>query len=236
MKKRTGSILVVLVYGAIMSVVMLGFLRLSQALMTSSKDSATIYANVQTYRSAGELCCYQYLTDIEASVVTKDLNADWLSISNRAIYTQAIEAILGVTKDPEYADTGVQWFKHDLIDTLETVNITNPEFVTDIQDVLSGGIQSFSLTVPEPLIVDPLSEKSFEIARRAYLEIQPFVVEIDMRVKGEELHDSFIVSDMFLLVQEQYQYMDEAMLEIHSIATLSFVEGEEGCHIYRASL
>lgn len=216
-----------------MAVVMLGFMKLSQALSTGSKDSAQVYCDVQSYRSVSELICYQYLTALESAVVQKDLDADWLSITNRAIYTQAIETILGVYDDPAYNDTGWSWVKHDAVDALESVNVTKAEFVLQLQELLQEGQQYFTLIVPEPLIVDPLSDDSYEQARKAYMELKPFKVQVTLRAKGETLIDTYVVSDMFLLVQSENVY--EVDGSIHMIATLSFVEAEEGCKINRAT-
>lgn len=232
-KKRKGSILLVIVYGFVMAVVMLGFMKLGQALSTGSKDSAQVYCDIQTYRSASELICYQYLTALESAVIQKDLDSDWLSVTNRAIYTQAIEAILDYYNDPEYNDTGYSWVQHDAVDALNSLNITNKDFVGALQSKLNEGYQKFTLTVPEPLIVDPLSDASFEQVRKAYMELKPFQIEVSLRCKGETLVDTYIVSDMFLLVQSENTY--EADGSIHMIVTLSFVEAEEGCKINRAT-
>lgn len=234
LRRKRGGIMLVIVFGLVMAVVMLGFTRLSQALTTTSKDSAKVYADIQTYRAASEMICYQYLTDVEAAVVTKDLDADWLSITNQAIYSQALGAILEFYDDPDYAGTGWSWLKHDPLDVLETVHITDQSMVDEVMTALSGGYRKFTLRITEPLVIDPVSDDSFETVRKAYLELKPFPVEVDLRVKGEILRDVYMVSKMYLLVTQENVY--EVDGTIHVIATLSLVEGEEGCVITRATI
>lgn len=234
MRKRRGSILLVIVFGLVMAMVMVGFTRLSQTLSTTSKDSAKVYADIQTYRAASEMICYEYLTEVEAAVVTRDLDSDWLSVTNRAIYTQALGAILDYYDDPEYMETGWSWIKHDPTEVLRSVHVTDQSMVDEVIAALDGGYQKFTLKITEPLVIDPLSDDSYETVRRAYLELKPFPVEVNLRVKGEILQDIYMVSKMYLLVTQENVYeMDGS---IHMIATLSLVEGEEGCQITRATM
>jgi len=234
MKKRRGSILLVIVFGFVMAMVMAGFMQVSQTLSTTSKDSAKVYADIQTYRAASEMICYQYLTEVEAATVTRDLDSDWLSVTNRAIYTQALGALLDEYDDPEYEETGWSWIKHDPMDVLRSVHVTDESMVNEVMAALDGGYQKFTLKITEPLVIDPVSEDSYETVRRAYMELKPFPVEVNLRVKGEILQDTYMVSKMFLLVTQENVY--EVDGSIHLIATLQLVEPEEGCVITRATM
>ena len=227
MKRRKGSLLVVITYGSLMAVVVLGMMTLASSLYSTARDSAKTYSDVQTYRSACEMACYEYVTELEAVTVTKNLDADWISVTGNAIYTQAIDAILesiGSAEDPNV------WRVYDIRDALRMANISDPSILVGLFAKLDGVSQEFCLKVVEPPRLDWENEDSWKRSGDAHIAIEPVIIEINFRVKGEELFERFRVNGLFLEVQSSDMDVGGSRNEI---ATLMLVEKEEGVSITR---
>lgn len=229
MKRRKGSLVVVITFGALLAIVVVGMLSLASSLYTVSRDSAKTYSRLQSYRAATELACYQYVTDLESVVVTKDLNADWVSVSGQAVYTQALEAIVDSIGRTE--DTSI-WKVSEIKTALSAANISDPSVLTSLFAEFEGARQSFQLKVIEPLKLDWSNELSWRRRTDAYAALEPVRIEVTLDVRGEHLFEQFDVNGLFLDVKASKQGAADGR---HTVVTLVLVEGEEGVRITRAS-
>lgn len=230
MRKRRGSLLLVITFGTLMAFVVLGLMTLATSLYSTSKDSAKVYADIQSYRAATELACYQYITDLESVVITKDLDADWISVTGNAVYSQALEAIkaaLALETDENV------WYVSDITTALSGANLSNPVVLTDLLAKVVGVRQSFTLAVPEPFKLDWADSASWKNSRGANVALEPVVVEIALDVKGEQLFERFIVDGLYLSVVVSREEVGGSK---HDVATMVLVEQESGVSITRAQL
>lgn len=227
-RKRRGSLLLVITFGTLMAFVVLGLMTLATSLYSTSKDSAKVYADIQSYRAATELACYQYITDLESVIIVKDLDADWISVTGNAVYSQALEAIkaaLGSETDENV------WYISDIVTVLSGANLSNPIVLTDLLTKVVGVRQSFGLTVPEPFKLDWTDSDSWKNSRGAHVALEPIVVEIFLEVKGEQLFERFTVDGVYLNVVISREEVGESR---HDVATMTLVEQESGVSITRA--
>lgn len=232
MRRRKGSFLLVITFGALMAWVTVSMLTVATSLYTTTKDSAKIYSDIQSYRAASELACYQYVTDLQGVTVTRDLDADWISVTGQAVYSQALDAI----KQSLASDTDANaWYVSDISTALSGLNLSDPSVLTNLLGKLTGVRQSFTLTVPEPLKLDWNDPESWSDSDRAYVAVEPFTVEISLSVKGESLFETFTVDGLFLDVQfSRIESADGSGR--HDTATMMLTEREDGVSITRAQV
>lgn len=229
-RRRRGSLLLVITFATSMAMVAVGMMILATNLYSSARYSADNYADIQSYRAAAEMACYQYITDLESVVVTKDLDADWISVSGNAVYTQALEAI----KDSLASETdSLAWFVADVREALSGVNLSDPLVLTELQGKLAGARQSFSLIVPEPFELDWADSNSWRDSDGANIALSPVLVEVTLAVRGETVYDRFTVDGLYLVVNITQQEIDGSS---HDVATMYLAEMESGVEISRAPL
>lgn len=231
LKRRRGSFLLVITFGTLMAWVIVSMLTVATSLYSGTRDNARIYSDIQSYRAGTELACYQYITDLQGITVTKDLDSDWISVTNQAIYTQALDAIkatLGADDDPN------RWFVSDLTTALSGANLSDPTVLTDLLGRVAGARQSFALSVPEPLTLNWEDPNSWRSSSGAYAAVVPFVVEVNLSVRAETVSERFIVSGLYLSIDITDQDMADGGR--HEIATMRLAEREEGVSITRAQI
>lgn len=232
MRKRKGSFLLVITFGALMAWVTVSMLTVATNLYVVTKDSAKIYSDIQSYRAASELACYQYITDLQGVTVTRDLDADWISVTGQAIYTQALDAIKQALASDSDENT---WAISDVSLALSGLNLSDPAVLTNLLGKLTGARQEFSLVVPEPMKLDWDDADSWSDSDRAYVKLEPFIVEIYLSVRGESLFETFLVDGLFLDVQfSEMEAIDGS--GSHDVATLMLTEREDGVSITRAQV
>lgn len=228
MRQRKGSFLLVITFGVLMAWVIVSMLTVATSLYSSSKDTAKIYGDIQSYRAATELACYQYITDLQGMTVTKDLDGDWISVSGQAVYTQALDAIQATLASPE---DPTAWFVTDITDALAGANLSDPSVLTDLLSKLSGVRQEFKLTVPEPMKLDWDNPETSSSRTGATVALEPLVIEVYLTVKGESVSEKFIVTDLFLDVDITETEMEDG--STHAVATMMLTEKESGVTISR---
>ena len=225
--KRRGSLLLVLMFGTLMAVVMLGMMTLATDLYTSGRESANIYADIQDYRATCELACYQYINDMCAILVEKDLNAGWVEAGHEvvdgAVFTQALELIVDELKA---ADGSSMWKKSTALEAIAGCGVLDPSVLTSLVAKLSvqNVREVFILQLPSGLSLEFDPETSFVSRDSAYLSVKPFIVEITFGMRGETTVERFTVSGLNLAVS-----IDEDT----DIATMFITEGPEGVQIVR---
>ena len=223
MKRRRGSALLIVALATFMAAVLTGMVRLASMLYISSQDSSKIYANIQSYRAVAELSCYRYVTELEASIASKNLDAEWISVEGNALYTQALDALqaeIGSESDPAV------WGVRDVTQILGGANLSNPAILPDLLAKFVGVDYELQLSVPEPLRFDWSDPDSYRSRDSAYIALEPFVVEVDLRVKSENIFEKFIVDGLYLDVQLFKMGETKHM-------TFQLTEKEEGVRISR---
>lgn len=228
LKSRRGSLLLVITFAVTMGIVAFSMLVMASNLYTASRNSAAVYESIQSYRSATEIATYQYITDLQAVEVTRNLDADWISVSGNAIYTQALDAITGALS-PDGGRTA--WHVTDIRQAIRGANLSNPAVLVDLLGLLSNANQSFQLEVPAPLRLDWDNPESSRDRNSAVIAIEPFLVEVNLQVRGEKIFESFIIDGVFLHVDLSKQQGSKA-----TIATMRLGEGKDGVIISRAPL
>ena len=223
--------LVVLTFGTLMGLVVVSMMTLAYNLYYSSRNSSENYSDIQNYRAATELACYQYVTDLCSVLVTRDLESDWITPSGQAIYTQAVELIQNELASPSDVDA---WYVNDITVALSAINVSDPSVLTDLLGRLTGVRQEFRLAVPEPLRLDFLSsEVVMDNRTGGRIPLEEFDVEVDLTVRGETVNEVFTISGLYLDVT----FFDMAVgTSEYSAAQIILVEDEEGVQITRAAL
>lgn len=229
MERRKGNLIVVITFAALMALVILGTMSVGSSLYSTSRDSAKTYSRIQTYRAITELATYQYVTELETAVVTKDLSADWISVSGNAIYTQAIDAIIASIGSTEDSDV---WEVRDAKTALTAMDISDPSILTTIYAEIDGVRQDFQLKVITPLKLDWNDEDSWRNRRGAHVALEPVRVEVTYNIRGEHLFETFYVDGLFLEVTASTMNVGG---EEHDTLTLVLVEKAEGVTINRAN-
>lgn len=197
LKKRKGSLMLVLVFAFVIAIVMTAAAKITQASATLAKDSATMYESIQYYRSAAEIACWAYVNELQTVTVTKDLEADWLS-SYTSMFAQAINSIQDVFADTSYTGDGYKWNKTTTVDALTGVPLSNSVFLADLISKFTSGNQSFSLVTPVQLEVAASNDFDDITHGSGRYVISPFLVEVDIRALGEDIHEKFYVSNLVL--------------------------------------
>lgn len=212
LKRRKGSLLVVVAFGVMMAFVCVLMLSMSNTLTTVTKESAKIYENIQNYRAASELACWKYVNDLQSVVVSKDLDADWVnpmdpgnldwsSVTNRAVYSQALEVIQETQKDPDYTGSGIRWNKDTISEALEGIPLSDASVLPTLFGKFTGYTQLFDLIVPSDMLIKNDSTWSYTRHHEAAFELEPFEVDVNLKIRGETLNERFLVSKLFLYVK-----------------------------------
>ena len=225
--RRRGNIMLVLMLGTLLVVVVLSMLTVASSLYRTSQDSAETYSEIQRYRATSEILVYQYITDLESVTITKDLDAEWLSFSGNAVYTQALEALVASLAPPENSR---QWFVTDVIEALRGVAVSNPLVLQSLIEEYEGIRQSFSLTVPEPLRLDWMDSKSWSNRHGAIVSLDPVLIELTLVARGETITEKFLVDGLFLEIQ---RIEIDVGGDDHDAVTMMIREMEEGVTISR---
>lgn len=202
-RKRRGSLLLVLLFGTLMAVVVLGMMTLATNLYTVGRESAHVYEDIQDYRATCEIACYQYITELCSVIVEKDLNASWVdagpTVVDSAIFTQALEIIVGELKS---ADGSSDWNKATAREAVSGCGVLDPSILTALVAKISNTDvrQVFVVDLADTLFLEFDPETSHVNRDGAYLKVKPFTVEITFGFRGETLVECFTVSGLNLSV------------------------------------
>ena len=209
-----------------MSFVVVSMFTVATNSYKSSKDSAKMYAKIQSYRAAVELSTYQYVTDLQSVIVNKDLDGDWLSVSGGAIVTQALELIkeeCGSSTDPNI------WKCQNISEAITGANLSDATVVTKLLGEFAGVRQEYMLCVPEPFEFDWNDAHNSDY----HVALKPITVEVTLKVKAETIYERFIVDNLYLDIDEQ---QIEVGPDTHTFLTMKLECGIDGVSIHRNSL
>lgn len=215
-----------------MAWVVTSMLTVATTLYLGTKDSSRLYSDIQSYRAGAEMACYQYVTDLQGIILTRDLDGEWISVSGEAVYSEALDTIkatLGTDTDPN------TWYVSDLTTALSGANLSDPTILTDLLGKLVGVRQSFSLVVPEPLRLDWDDPESWRDRSGAFVAIEPFKVDVVVTVKGEVVSEEFTVDGLYLNVVATRESVVDGGPK-HDIIDINLTEMESGVSITRAQI
>ena len=227
---RKGNLLAILLFASSMAIISFGTLGLAMTLYAHNNNSAKSYANYQSYRAALEVSVYQYVADLCSVTVTRDLNSDWISVSDSAIYTQGIELIqetIGLSENP------LTWKTTDIITAISATPISNAEIMASLLGYVSSvGTTEFNLSAVDYPSIDYTSlGESSSGDSFSQLALHPLEVNVHLRVKGEVLDDVLFIDNLYLTVTQE-KFEGEGGNKVSNV-TMRIEEGESGVKIYR---
>lgn len=226
-RKRRGSLLAILLFAVIMAIMAFGTASVASTLYASNEESATRYSHIQSYRSATEIACYQYIGDLQAITVTKNLSGDWVSVSGSAVYTQATEVIveqLGMTDNP------LVWKVSTIEAAIAGATVSDPSVVTNLLGLLAEGRVNFQLSLVDYPEIDWAAGESFISRDESQLKLLPLEVVVELTVKGEVLKEHLFVSGLYLNVLQMVERTESGR---QTTVTMNITTGEKGVQIYR---
>lgn len=214
-----------------MAVVVTAMLTLASQLYTTSRDSSHLYEDAQTCRAVAEMACYQYILDLCSVTVTKDLDAEWISMGESAMYSQALDTIvdaIGGEEDPKV------WHVTSAETALSAVNVSNSAVLVPLLGAITNARQELRVEIQYPLALDWASSDSWTDRDSALAKVEPFYVDVFFSLKGEEVTDRFYIDNLYLSTEDSSLEVGEGVE--HSTVVFALQEGEEGVTITREEL
>lgn len=226
--KKGSSLVVVILFASVLAIISVGTLSVAMSLYASGDGSAQVYSDIQSYRAATELACYQYVNDLEAFTVTKNLSVDWISVTKDAVYSEAIKLI---TDEVSTAEGSLLWEVTDITPAVAGVGVSNSSLLVKLLALFNGVWTKFQLYLDEyPALNYTSDEGEFAIGESS-VPLHPFCVHVDLAVKGETLREELYVEGLFLNVITEKRL--NATGGYDTYVTLTLKEGDNGIEIYR---
>ena len=223
-RNRKGSIIAITLFAVMMSIMSMGMISVATTLYSSSEETAQNYANIQSYRSAAELACFNYITELQTVTVEKDLSSAFLGASSAVIYPESLELIQQKIASEEEGQELV-WKTDSISEALNGTVLSDPSIILNLLAKLSKGNSTFKLSIEDYPQIDWTSGESYISSKEAQLRIEPLKVIVDLQVRGEVLKEILYVDGLRLSVQ-----VDDFD---SSKVSLKLVEREGGVQIYR---
>lgn len=229
-ERRKANLLLVLLFAMTIAIVSFGTLALAMTLYASGNDSAKRYAEYQSYRAAIEVSVYQYVADLCSVSVRRDLNSDWISVSDSAVYSQGLELIqetIGTEEDR------LVWKVTDITEAISAAPMTDATIATSLLGSVSvEGIKEFQLksadvpSINYESLNNVINDKGLSI-----FELNPIEVDVHLRVRGEILDEKLYVSG--LVLNSNYEAYRNEFGKLVENVSMQIKEGEAGIDIYR---
>ena len=226
-KRRSGSLIAILLFAVVIAIMSFGTASVASTLYASNEESATRYAHIQSYRAATEIACYQYINDLQAITVTKNLSGDWVSVSGSAIYTQSVEVIteqLGMTDSP------LVWKVSTIEAAIAGATVSDPAIVTNLLGLLAEGRADFQLSLVDYPDIDWTAGESYISRDESQLKLKPLEVIVELTAKGEVLKEHLYISGLYLNVLQMVERTETGR---QTTVTMNITTGEKGVQIYR---
>ena len=217
----------ILLFGSVLAVLTVQMLVLAQSLYVGSKDSAKVYADIETYKTATELICYQFVSDLNEVTVEKDLATDWVNVAKNAVYTQALDSLLSQVCTEE---GNTVWNQHSVLDTINSSNLSDESVLNSLVSKISGARGSFTLSCPEPIKFKVDDEENSQSSSGCHIGLKPILIQITLQVKAETIVEQFEVDGIYLDMTIRKDGQSK-----HKVATFRFgksLDGEKGVVIY----
>lgn len=226
-KRRSGSLIAILLFAVVIAIMSFGTASVASTLYASNEESATRYAHIQSYRAATEIACYQYINDLQAITVTKNLSGDWVSVSGSAIYTQSVEVI---TEQLGMPDSPLVWKVSTIEAAIAGATISDPAIVTTLLGLLAEGRADFQLSLVDYPDIDWAAGESYISRDESQLKLKPLEVIVELTAKGEVLKEHLYVSGLYLNVLQMVERTETGR---QTTVTMNITTGEKGVQIYR---
>lgn len=195
MKRRKGSIALVLMFGMSMAYVNVHHLTVAANLYQLQRSSSDVYASIQSYRSIAEIAAAQFVSDMCSVQIIRDLDAEWLNVRPLARYYEALDDIRESFESE--TERGI-WEQTDIEELLLGVACSDPSVTYRIAHELSGDNKEFKLRIPTDFELDWDSEKIVSRSGYAQIPLKPLEIEVYLRVKNEEILEVFAIEGLFL--------------------------------------
>ena len=230
MRKRRGNMALILFFGATLTSIMVSFMHIAADLYTNSKESAAIYADYQSYRSAVEISSYQFVKDLCSVTVTKDMDGEWIGVDGQALYIMALDDILGKVSSVD--DTSL-WQVRNISTALSGVEMSVPSILNKLQDKVNHTSAKYYLRLPDYLKLDWSDSGSWSDRNGSYVAIEEFEVDVHLEIRTEELNTVFEISNLYFDLTPLEMSVGD---DVHEFVTFSIVEGEGGVRIARKEI
>ena len=195
MKKRRGNLALVLFFGMSMAYVSIHHLTVASNLYQLQRSSAEVYSSIQTQRAATEIATAQFVSDMCAVKITKDLDAEWLNVGAMGRYYEALDAIMENLEGEAGSKT---WDKTDVREVLRGVSTSDPSVTYRLSHALDADNQEFYLRILTDFELDWSSERIVSQRGHAQIPLKPLDVECYLRVKTEVVREVFTIEGLYL--------------------------------------
>lgn len=232
LRGRQGNLLVVVMFAVAIAIVSFTTLMVVTSTYASQKENAKQYANIQSYRAAAEIACYQYITDLCVNTETLDLSSSFITPSGPAMYNEALRLLqeaVGERPNPDEplatADPLV-WRVSTISAAISGATVSHPDAIMDLIALCSKGLNEFELRLedyPEILWGDEGTDLT---GNEVTLVLAPLEIHVRLRVRGEILNETFYAHGLCLSVIKEGPASTRTL-------TMRIVEPENGVRIYR---
>ena len=123
MRKRKGSLVVVVLFAMTMSIVSVGMLSVGQALYVTGRRDVAVFSDTQSCKSMMEISVVRYLDDLQSVTVTETINTAWLPTDSSVLYSGALEKIVDAVSTP---DGKLVWYRTSAKEILASTTFDNP--------------------------------------------------------------------------------------------------------------
>lgn len=178
--------------------VIVSMLVVSSQLYTTSRDSSRMYERYQTCYAVSELACYQYILDLCAVNVTQDLSSQWISSAESALYSQALDLIVGAIGSP---DDQTRWHITTAESAIAAMNVSNSSVLVPLMGEITGVRQELEVRVQYPLMLNWDDEGSWEDREASKVKLDPFYVDVTFSLRGDTIKDRFYVDNLYLSLE-----------------------------------
>lgn len=231
LKKRRGSIAMVLVFGTSIAVLSVGMLRVAVAMNASSRTMQKQYAELQNMSAICDVSCYEFITDVMAASAVVRLDHVMPGMPSFSVYQEGLSAIQ--TEFAPYVDGASTWVVDDVTRAIFTVGNANEEIQAMLLSLVTGREQSFKLEVVSPFDPNYDSEDVYIGIDEVRVPLEPIQIRVTLKVKSNIVTEYYSVEGLCMRVRLGTS-IDEHGNEFDS-ATVCIAEDTNGngVQIYR---
>ncbi len=237
LKKRRGSIAVILVFATMIAIVCLGMLRVAMSLYASGRSTEKQYSDIRTMRSICQVSCYQYVTDLMACYAQRNVDADMPGTTDAVIYNESIEVMQAELAYKDAAGNIVDpmlWRVQNAEVALGSLEIGHPEVQTKLLSLVSGRAHEFKLELEEDLKLDYENSATYLGASESRIALLPVKIQVTLKVKSETVVEHLQVEGLFLYVTKDIMTPEGSTPYTRANLRITDNGMGSGVHIYRA--
>lgn len=235
-KGKRGSIALILIFGVMIAVVMLGMLRVSVTLNASNQATGKQYATIQTLRSVGEVSSYSYISDLMSCVATRDMATVMPGTPDAIIYMEGLEALqkeLAVKNAAGDVVDKTIWRVQNAEVAISGSDLPSSEMMAMLLAPVSGRAHHYQLRLEEDLDLNFTSSSTFIGANEARVILRPVKIEVTVRAKSETVISHLVVEGLYMYATKSESV--DASGAVSTRVTMRITDDGEGSgvHIYR---